>query len=219
MTTIRKREYECFVCGNRSTHSCIASTNAFGSPDLDTRPPEMERSTIYDSIQRCPSCGYCSYDISSGDQNTKSLVESQQYRDLLDDTSLPETAASFLALSYEKERLEEYSKAAWHAIRAAWICDDANDYESGRNCREKAVSLINQGNSNRQYIASQTGASEAITIDLMRRASMFTDAQELVDTAKSVEMEEIIRNVILFEERLINAEDIDVHTISEALDA
>ena len=122
-------------------------------------------------------------------------------------------------MSWLQKRLEEYSEAAWTAIRAAWICDDANDYESGRNCREKAVSLIHQGNSNRQHIASQTGASEAITIDLMRRAGMFTDAQELVDTAKAVEMEEIIKKVILFEERLVHAEDIDVHTISEALDA
>lgn len=54
MTTMYEEDFESYVCGTKSNHMAIGSTNSFGSPDLDTRPPEMARSTIYQFIQRCP---------------------------------------------------------------------------------------------------------------------------------------------------------------------
>ncbi len=64
MTRIFEQEVECCVCQEKSKHMIIGSTNSFGSPDLDTRPPEMKRSTLSLWIQRCPSCGYSSPDLS-----------------------------------------------------------------------------------------------------------------------------------------------------------
>lgn len=37
---------KCAVCGKESEQITLASTNTFGSPDLDLRPPEMKRSTM-----------------------------------------------------------------------------------------------------------------------------------------------------------------------------
>ncbi|MGV6852048.1 MAG: DUF2225 domain-containing protein [bacterium] len=218
MTTMYEEEVECCICGEKSNHMGIGSTNSFGSPDLDTRPPEMQRSTIYQWIQRCPSCGYCSPDLSECGDKTKEIVNSKEYQSLIGSQEIPEVAASFLALSYEKEKQQEYSDSAWRAIHAAWICDDENDLELSIKCRKQAVDLVEKANGLGQKIADQAGASEAITIDLMRRSGMFQEALKLCSIAKAADIEDIIKQVIQYEEQLISKEDMDTHTISEALD-
>ena len=69
MTTMHEEKVQCCVCGKKNNHEVVGSSYSHGSSDLDTRPPEMTRSTIYYSIQRCPSCGYSASDLSecSGD--------------------------------------------------------------------------------------------------------------------------------------------------------
>ena len=57
MTTQSAEECTCAVCGRVSMQGVIMSTNAFGSPDLDLRPPPMERFTIDHWVQECPHCG------------------------------------------------------------------------------------------------------------------------------------------------------------------
>ncbi len=44
MTTIYNKKITCCLCNKESEYRGIGSTNAFGSPDLDTRPPQMQRS-------------------------------------------------------------------------------------------------------------------------------------------------------------------------------
>ena len=48
MTTTVKMFVDCRVCGKASPQFGIGSTNAYGFADLDSRPPEMQRSTIGD---------------------------------------------------------------------------------------------------------------------------------------------------------------------------
>ncbi len=217
MTTMFKEEVECCICGEKSDHMGIGSTNSFGSPDLDTRPPEMLRSTIYHWIQRCPSCGYCSSDLSKCEDKTKEIVNSIEYQNLIRDSEIPKLAASFLARSYEEEKQQKYVDSAWGAIHAAWICDDENNLESSVRCRKQAIILIEKANNQEQKIADQTGASEAITIDLMRRSGMFQEALELSDVVKAKDIEEIIKQIIKYQKELITKKDISVQTISEAL--
>ena len=80
MTLIFGNDVECAICGDISNQAEVLSTNTNGSSDLDTRPPEMERSNIEYEVQRCPSCGYCSSDLSICNENTKEIVESQRYK-------------------------------------------------------------------------------------------------------------------------------------------
>lgn len=217
MTTMFDEEVECSICGEKSTHMGIGSTNAFGSADLDTRPPEMKRSTIYHWIQRCPSCGYCSQNLSECSEKTKEIVTSKEYQNIIKSGEMPETAACFLALSYEKEKQQEYSASAWGAIHAAWICDDVQNFKSSIKCRKQAVALIEKAKKNGQKIADQPGASEAITIDLMRRSGMYQEALELSAAMKSEDIDEIIMQVIQYEEELIAKNDNAAHTILEAV--
>ena len=43
-TTLGRIDVTCTVCSAKSEQTVIGSTNAFGAPDLDLRPPEMQRS-------------------------------------------------------------------------------------------------------------------------------------------------------------------------------
>jgi len=210
-----EEEVKCHICGEKSNHAGVGSTNAFGPPDLDTRPPEMERSTIYCWIQRCPSCGYCSYNISECDNEVREIVTSKEYQNIVSDSEMPKVAASFLALSYQNEMQEKYHDSVWGAIHAAWICDDENNLESSTKCRKQAISLIEKSNNHNQKFTNQAGASETITIDLMRRSGMHQEALELSAALKTEEFEEIIRQVIQYEEELIAKGDTAAHTISE----
>ena len=51
----------------------------------------------------------------------------------------------------------------------------------------------------------------------MRRAGMFEQAFKLAEETKSKDIEEIIMQVITYEESLIELQDIASHTVSEAL--
>ena len=75
MTTIGKISAECVICGKESEHTSITSSNAMGSPDLDLRPPEMQRSTMEWWLQECPACGYVAPDISESVASIKAIVE------------------------------------------------------------------------------------------------------------------------------------------------
>lgn len=217
MTTLFDKEVECSVCGEKSTHMVIGSTNSFGSPDLDTRQPEMQRSTIYHWIQRCPKCGYCASDLSECGENTKEIVNSKEYQNISSSSEMPVTAASFLARSYELEQQQAYSDSAWKAIHAAWICDDNNNIESSTKCRKQAIALIEKANNHGQIFIDQAGANEAIIIDLMRRSGMHQQALELSKSIKNEDIEEIILQIIQYQEVLIAKNDTAAHIMSEVI--
>ena len=54
MTTLDKAIVTCAICGEDAEQIEIGSTNAFGSPDLDLRPPPMKRQTMAFWMQACP---------------------------------------------------------------------------------------------------------------------------------------------------------------------
>ena len=58
--------------------------------------------------------------------------------------------------------------------------------------------------------------SEAIEIDLMRRAALFDEVRKVIRIAKAIDLDETTARVIDFQEVLIGADDVEAHTISEA---
>lgn len=218
MTTLFEETITCCVCETQSPHKSIRSTSVFGSPDLDTRPPEMQRSTIYYSIQRCPSCGYCSHDLSESIDDIKAIVESDGYQAIINRQDLHETATSFLALAYESEVLKDYSSSAWQVINAAWVCDDQGHLDAAVLCRKQAIALIHKAEQLEQQLLEQEGATELVTIDLMRRSGMHKEALVLAEKLKSTDLEDIILKLAAYQETLIHKNDADVHTVAMALD-
>jgi len=217
MTTLYKKKVRCAVCGNENEFTGIGSTNRLGWPDLDTRPPEMERSTIFTWVQRCPGCGFCASDISKAPPGAGSLVRASEYQKQLHDRAYPDLANSFLCKAMVDEQMSDYAAAAWALVYAAWACDDAEQRNQARICRSKAAKMLIEAEAHSQKIVEQDGMSTAILIDLLRRSGQYAEAQESLVTRQSAITEDFIIRILGFQATLIKNGDDSCHTIAEAL--
>lgn len=215
MTTIYEENLRCAVCSTESSHPGISSSSSFGSPDLDTRPPELIRSTMFAWVQRCPGCGYCAADISQAHPETGTLVRAPEYTRRLADAAYPELARTFLCKALVDERRQDYAAAAWALIHAAWVCDDEGRDAQATRCRGHAVDMIRKAVENGQPVAEQEGADVAIQVDLLRRAGRFDEARGLIQGYRPRVTEGLIANILAFQETLIASGDRACHAISE----
>jgi uncharacterized protein (DUF2225 family) len=216
MTTLYEEKARCAVCGSETEHTVIGSTNTFGSPDLDTRPPEMKRSTIFAWVQRCPECGYCTSDVSAASSQAAAVVRSPEYTRQLSDSTCPELVNAFLCKALIDEGSGDYAAAAWSLIHAAWACDDAEKAEPARTCRGKAADMIEKALGNGQKVAEQDGADTAIRVDLLRRAGRASEARKLITTNRPASAEDIIADILDLQDALLTDGDEACHTIAEA---
>ena len=121
MTTYWSESTTCGACGRVFTHECLTSTNAYGSPDLDLRPPEMRRSTMASWVQHCPTCGYCGKDVSKFEAKPRGLLEDAGYQSQLADNEYPALASTFICDGKISEFACEAVAAGWHYLHAAWV--------------------------------------------------------------------------------------------------
>ncbi len=215
MTEPFEVEKKCAVCGKISEHIEILSTNASGSPDLDTRPPEMERSTIDTWIQTCPLCGYCAPNISKRSKKLPEIVHGDSYQQQLNNKDFPKLANAFLCFSLIQENIGKYARAGWSAIHAAWSCDDEGFVDGAKKCREKAVILLQKAKETSQSFDRQTGGEEAIMVDLLRRSGQFEVAIKICDDGLKKGPKKIISDILQFQKILISKCDTTGHTIAE----
>jgi len=217
MTTIDMKNVLCGLCGGRVDIFIILSTNTFGSADLDFRPPEMERSTIDTWVLRCPYCGYCSADIQSTPQGAQSMVNSQVYKDQLNNLYYPELANSFLCKSILDQGLNNVVGMTWVLIHAAWACDDEEGYkEQAIICREKAVKTLYLAEENHQMVTDECDVTTALLADLLRRSGQLQNADKVIKARKSSAVDENVAHILDYQIMLINRNDLSCHKISEA---
>ena len=217
MTTVDKEEKKCALCGKTSTHFEVMSTNTCGGrPDLDTRPPELMRSTISMWVQECPACGYCGPEISEAPEKAAEVVQSESYKEQLKSGEYPGLANRFLCQSVVEENSNELQEAAWSAVHAAWACDDADAGEAAKRCRERAVGLLLKAIERGEDVAEQVGGNEAIMADLLRRSGKLELGLEYCERGLNKETGELIKKVLNFEKELINKSDVGCYTIAAA---
>ena len=206
----------CGNCGHVFTHHTLASTYAFGSPDLDTRPPELQRSTMHAWIQRCPSCGYCARDVAEFDNRLRPVIDGAGYRSQLADARYPELSSTFICAAMLAEAGERQADVGWAYLHAAWTLDDANNDELAGVWRgraaDKFLAVLNDG----QLFAEQPGASDAIVTDCLRRSSRGTEALQVIERGLSQSYEDVIHKILAFERALIQRGDTGRHLIKEA---
>jgi hypothetical protein len=207
----------CGACGKESTVSRLASTSMFGSPDLDTRPPQPARGALMFEVQTCENCGLCAGDISEAYHGVAGLVRSEEYRAVLSDTAFPEKARQFLCAALVAEATDRLDNAAWAAIRAAWTCDDNGDERTARECRLRAIVLMKAAKAAGQSIGKGVGAFEGILSDLQRRSGLFDDALKTIEAGLAQEPSEVVQKVLVFAERLAEANDATCRQVVEAM--
>ena len=217
MTTIFKKKTTCGFCNRKSEHFIIGSTNAFGSSDLDTRPPAGMRHTINTWVQRCSYCGYCAANIEKASEGAEAIMQSQEYRLQLANDQYPELANSFLCKAILEKVKNDFPRAIWTTIHAAWACDDSGNNESAKQCRIKAVELIKNAVSRGQTISNEPGADIALTVDLLRRSGQFDEALQMIERKETEIKNTTIRKILKFHRKLISRADDRCYAIDEAL--
>ena len=111
MSTFLQITQICAVCKHKSSATIVASTNAFGAPDLDMRPPEMRRSTMHFWVSTCPKCGYTASDIEKLPEKKEMPAPRKKKRGWLD----------MLADEAAKTEAEEYSVRTDFRITKKWL--------------------------------------------------------------------------------------------------
>ena len=159
MTTHYKEIKPCSVCGAENEYIGISSTGTFGSQDLDSCPPERLRSTIFAWVQRCSDCGYCAADVSETCYaGAREIVNSQEYKERLNDPTYPELANSFLCKAIIDRKSRALAAATMALMWAAWSCDDSGHLDQARKCRQKAAEMLVIAEKNGKQVSNSTFA-------------------------------------------------------------
>lgn len=216
MTTLYEKKETCQVCGATNTFTGIGSTNGFGSPDLDTRPPEMMRSTLRLQIRRCPACGYCAHSLADAPKEAKAIVQSAAYRAQLTHPDFPETANSFLCQALIQQNAGTMDQAGWAYVQAAWLCDDRNMSQSAQRCRVQAIAWFERCQVKGVTFAQDLGAEEAILADLCRRSEQFDRVAPLCKQGLAKNPVMVIQQILDYQIVLANKHDTACHRIEEA---
>ena len=217
MTTQYEEMKRCGICGFESEYTGIGSTNRMGSNDLDTRAPEMERSTIFAWVQRCPSCGFCNQDVSKSDIEARSRIDAEDYKKQLNDTTYPTLANSFLCSAIFYRSRGVLSRSTWGLIFAAWVCDDAGKPEQASTCRKKAADMLVFAQENDQPISTNDRSNAAILVDLLRRSGQAERARKILATQADISGADVLSRVLSFQKVLLERNDVTCHTVAEAL--
>lgn len=211
MSRIVNETKKCCKCNAKCNVVVLESTNTFGSPDLDLRPPEMQRSTMDMWLQECPHCGYINYDLALDNGINKDFINSKQYKASLTDNkdSKYGLACKFYKFYLEMMELDLISKAYIALLHTAWCCDDIKEYEIAKDCRNKMTKLFelfSEDDKNNENIIARH-------IDVMRRAGKFEDI--IKQYSNFCAKTDIIQKVITFQIKLSMANDDSCYRIED----
>lgn len=221
MTTICTTTMRCPVCGARSEHRDIMSTNTMGPSDLDTRPPEMKRSTMFAWVKRCPKCGYCGSNAGKARPKARKVIGGKEYRDQLRDPAYPELANTFLCRAILDREAGDIRAAASTFLCAAWVCDDANLAKQAMACRRKAADMLRAVEAHEATGAGRhdDGTTSAILVDLLRRSGQLDEARKVIAEQRGGISDDVVLRVLDFQASLLARGDVAAHTVAEALGA
>lgn len=214
MTTYMDKEMQCACCGTQTSILALGSTNAFGSPDLDLRPPPMERDTMGQWVTSCPSCGYCASDIKEIEPKAKLVVTSPDYRALIN-SGMDPLVSKFRRQAMIADALDDLTTAA-HALKhAAWAADDAKNDPVATESRILAAEKFGLLKNGIGWPASDVGTLEAVTTDLWRRAERWDNARWWANEGLRLPGIGFVKQVLLFQLTLIENNDQGCHRIAE----
>ena len=211
MTTLIKIKKECAICGHEQNFTEVASTNRFGHMDLDTRPPEMYRSTLIYRIQFCEECAYSNGNISEpiSGINTEN-VRSKEYRVIADDAEINRHAKAFLLAGHLHAAAKQWSLAGTFRLNAAWVFDDLGEGDNAKRARVKAIENLTK------YVEETADVHfGAVIVDVHRRNGEFKEAKKIAEQLIDNGASDIIKEVLELQVKLCIDKDDRCHTVEE----
>lgn len=204
MTTIMPIPVKCPVCENEFEIYVLGSTNAWGAPDLDLRPPEMQRSTMDKWVHECPNCGYVTSDFKRSTEITSDFLKSDSYKNC-DDLNFKHPLAERF---YRQYLITSDNEEKFYALlHCAWACDDANDEKNAVFIRGKSLEYINQFDLNDD--------SQIQRADLLRRSGQFERVIEEYSTKTF--KEDIYNKICSFEVEKAIQKDTSCYTVEDVV--
>lgn len=210
MTVPIRIEQKCCICGCRSNQTVLASTNRFGAPDLDLRPPQMMRSTMGWWIHECPECGYVSVDLEQkpsgiSNRNMRNFLKSDRYTSCNGMNITTDLGKQFIKSFLIHAYAGKWEMAFSDIHHAAWACDDASDKKNAIICRKIAVKC------SKRFPLDET--MKTVIADIMRRAGLF---KEMVMEYEHIQVkDETLCRVIKFEIEKAKARDAKRYTLDD----
>ena len=216
MTTIFESTVTCAVCGTESTVTGIGSTNEMGYRDLDLRPAQMMRSTIWGWVKECYACGYCAADLEVAEPGARVIVESAAFVDFRDSLAdLSGLARAFRTASFIAAERLDHKQAFHYTLCEAWVHDDAGDGVRATAARLNAVDFLNLVHLDGGSLFGEDGGDAAIAADLLRRAGAFDRAAELCTQALAEACDDYVRKILELELEHSRRHDAERHTMEE----
>ena len=214
MTTVMPCNSKCFICGSNEQYEVIASTNSFGPTDLDTRPPEMKRSTMYLWVHTCPVCGYTAVDVSDETTVNREFLNSEAYRSC-DGIAFASDLAKAFYRHYMILMMEDNEeKAFWALLHAAWASDDKRDESGAASARGKAIAMA--GRLLERQTLKWADTLSLIRADMLRRVSR---VDELLEKYEDVKFDQgLLNQIIEFEKELARTKITRCMTVQDAID-
>ena len=214
MSTMQRMDLTCAVCGKTDRYTVLTSTNTFGSPDLDPRPPEMQRSTMYLWVQECRGCGYVASSVDRKTSVTREFLKEEKYISCEGEMFNSRLAANFYRQSLIAIEEKDIRGAFFSMLHAAWACDDSCEGKNAAICRVKATGLLNE------LISSESEGKDfqnlvVLRADLLRRAGRFEEV--IKQYADFHSEDEVLNDVIGFQIERSKERDTACYRVADAI--
>ncbi len=202
----------CAKCGCASRQTEFVEADRIGYRDLDLRPPERERSTMYSWVQACPYCGYTVFDLSEDVDLPDGFLSSEAYTTCEGKAFSFDLASQFYRMYMIGREIQDPRMAFDSLQYAAWVCDDAGDLENAKACREMAIPFAPQVIDDYPEIK---GHITLVTIDLLRRSGHF---EELISSYKDFSFEDdLLQKVLDFQLQKAIEQDTYCYTAADVI--
>ena len=209
MTTFRDFDKKCAVCTKTSPQTVLGSTSTLGYPDLDLRPSEMKRSSMFAWLQECPHCGYVAVNIEKELEASPELLKSDEYLSCEGYEFKSDLAKIFFKHFLISKAEGNYRPQFFSLLHCAWKCDDAED-ELAVEIRKMALKSIDK------IDAGSDGEKDNLKLikaDLLRRSLQF---DRLISEFKDVVFDDKLKNeVIDFQLELAANNDSACYTLGD----
>lgn len=169
MDTLIREARQCAICTNVTTYTCVHPRVPEGDLDLDHRPYALSIVALPYWVQQCGTCRYCAADVRLAPATARDVVKSTAYLAFLNDVGYPFLAREYLAAAHICRMTTQYAAAGWHALRAAWKCEDMSHPMAGY-CRTQATEAFSMALQHGDAATPAPYEVALILADLQRRS-------------------------------------------------
>lgn len=209
MTTVRDIAKKCAVCTKTSPQRMLASTSVWGQPDLDLRPSQMQRSSMFAWLDECPHCGYVAADIEKELEASPDMLKSEEYLTCNGNEFKSDLSKRFFRRYLISKAEKNYNSEFYSLLHCAWTCDDADD-KLAVKMRRLALESIEKIDAESDDEKSNL---KLIRADLLRRSLQFDElVREFGDMSFG---NEIMDKVIAFQLELAAKGDSACYTLED----